>query len=166
MFGVRLGSATREAMRQAIRQEGLRVQREDNASNEDIYEASNLMPGLLQLKFNYAPQNQRLARVDYVFMTFSDNAHVEDVSLRIQARFGQPQRVTGHEQRGPYQAMWRLQDDMDIVVGREWPQRTTYLRFVNTQVSDQVPADAEREVLRLQREKIQNNQALPIWVKP
>lgn len=166
MFGVRLGSATREAMRQAIRQEGLRVQREDNLTSEDIYEASNLMPGLLQLKFNYAPQSQRLARVDYMFMTFSDNAHVEDVLLRIQARFGQPQRVTGHELRGPYEAVWRLQDDMDIVLGREWPQRTTYLRFINTQVSDQVPADAEREALRSQREKIQNSQALPTWVKP
>lgn len=166
MFGVRLSTATRDAMRQAVRQENLRVQREDSASHQDIYDAPNLMPGLLQLKFSYAPQSQRLTRVDYVFMTFSDNAHVEDVKLRIQGRFGQPNRVTGHEERGPFQAVWRLPDEMEIVVGREWPQRTTYLRFINTQMVQQVSAGAEREALRLQREKIQNSQALPTWVKP
>jgi hypothetical protein len=166
MFGVRLSAATRDAMRQAARQANLKVQREDNALHQDIYDAPNLMPGLLQLKFSYAPQSQRLTRVDYVFMTFSDNAHVEDVKLRIQGRFGQPNRVTGHEERGPFQAVWRLPDEMEIVVGREWPQRTTYLRFINTQIVQQVPARAEHEALRLQREKIQNSQALPTWVKP
>ena len=74
MFGVRLSTATREDMRQAIRREGLAVQREDEAFSEDIYEASNLMPGLLQLKFSYARDGQKLARVEYVFTTFSDNA--------------------------------------------------------------------------------------------
>lgn len=166
MFGVRLGTATRDIMRQAIRQEGLKVQLEDSMSHIDVYEAPNLMPGLLQLRLSYSPQGQQLKRVDYVFKTFSDNAHVEDVKLRIQGRFGQATGVTGHVERGPYQAVWRLPDGMEIVVGREWPQRTTYLRFVNTRISNHPEADLERETLRLQREKIQNSQALPTWVKP
>jgi hypothetical protein len=68
MFGVTLSTATREELRQAIRDEGLMPQREDDAFQEDIYEALNWMPGLLQMKCSYAPQGQRLARVDYVFM--------------------------------------------------------------------------------------------------
>lgn len=165
MFGVRLGTATREVMRQAIRRAGLTVHREDGAFQEDIYEAPNLMPGLLQLKFSYARQGQKLARVDYVFMTFSDNAHVEDVKLRIEGRFGAPLRVTGREESGPYQAVWRLPDEMEIVVGREWPKKTTYLRFLNLSVLTQAPAGLEREAVKARREKIQNSQALPIWVK-
>ena len=69
MFGVTLSTATRAEMRQAIRNEGLKPQREDDAFQEDIYEALNWMPGLLQMKFSYAPQGQRLARVEYLFMT-------------------------------------------------------------------------------------------------
>ena len=145
MFGVNLSTATRAEMRQAIRYEGLKPQREDDVFQEDIYEALNWMPGLLQLKFSYAQQGQRLARVAYVFMTFSDNAHVEDVKLRIEGRFGRPQRVTGREQSGPYQAVWRLPDQMEIFVAREWPQKTTQLRFTNLPVMAQMRPDTFRE---------------------
>ena len=165
MFGVTLSTATRADMRQSIRQEGLKPQREDDAFHEDIYEALNWMPGLLQMKFSYAPQGQRLARVDYVFMTFSDNAHVEDVKLRIEGRFGRPQRVTGREQSGPYQAVWRLPDQMEIFVAREWPQKTTQLRFTNLSVWGQMRTEPVREAGQtVRREKNQNNQALPMWV--
>lgn len=75
MYGVRLSTATREEMRRAIRKQGLVAEREDEAFEEDIYEASHLMPGLLQLKFTYTREGQKLARVDYVFAAFSDNAH-------------------------------------------------------------------------------------------
>jgi hypothetical protein len=124
------------------------------------------MPGLLQMKFSYAPQGQKLARVDYLFMTFSDNAHVEDVKLRIKGRFGPPQRVTGREQSGPYQAVWRLPDQMEIFVAREWPQKTTQLRFTNLPVWAQMRPDSVREggQQAVRREKNQNNQALPVWV--
>ena len=165
MFGVTLSTATRADMRQAIRNEGLKPQREDDALQEDIYDALNWMPGLLQMKFTYAPQVQRLARVDYVFMTFSDNAHVEDVKLRIEGRFGRPQSVTGREQSGPYQAIWRLPDQMEIFVAREWPQKTTQLRFTNLPVWATMRPDSIRENGQaIRREKNQNNQALPIWV--
>lgn len=165
LFGVTLSTATRADMRQAIRHEDLKPQREDDAFHEDIYEALNWMPGLLQMKFSYEPQGQRLARVDYVFMTFSDNAHVEDVKLRIEGRFGPPHRVTGREQSGPYQAVWRLPDQMEIFVAREWPQKTTQLRFTNLPVWAQMRPDSVRDRGQVvQREKNQNNQALPMWV--
>jgi hypothetical protein len=165
MFGVALSTATRAEMREAIRGEGLKPQREDDAFQEDIYEALNWMPGLLQMKFSYAAQGQRLARVDYVFMTFSDNAHVEDVKLRIEGRFGRPQSVTGREQSGPYQAVWRLPDQMEIFVAREWPQKTTQLRFTNLPVWGQMRPDSTRENGQpIRRERNQNNQALPMWV--
>jgi len=165
LFGVTLSTATRADMRQAIRSEGLKPQREDDAFQEDIYEALNWMPGLLQMKFSYAPQGQRLARVDYLFMTFSDDAHVEDVKLRIEGRFGRPHRVTGREQSGPYQVVWRLPDQMEIFVAREWPQKTTQLRFTNMPVWAQMHPDATQgggQAIR--RERHQNNQALPVWV--
>jgi hypothetical protein len=165
MFGVTLSTATRADMREAIRNEGLKPQREDDAFQEDIYEALNWMPGLLQMKFSYAPQGQKLARVDYVFMTFSDNAHVEDVKLRIEGRFGRPQSVTGREQSGPYQAIWRLPDQMEIFVAREWPQKTTQLRFTNLPVWGQMRTGSTRENGQpIRREKNPNNQALPMWV--
>jgi hypothetical protein len=165
MFGVTLSTATRAEMRQAIRNEGLKPQREDDAFQEDIYEALNWMPGLLQMKFSYAPQGQRLARVAYLFMTFSDNAHVEDVKLRIEGRFGRPHRVTGREQSGPYQAVWRLPDQMEIFVAREWPEKTTQLRFTNLSVWAQMRPDSAREDGQpIRRERNQNNQALPMWV--
>lgn len=164
MFGVRLSTATREDMRQAIRREGLAVQREDEAFSEDIYEASNLMPGLLQLKFSYARDGQKLARVEYVFTTFSDNAHVGELMTRIESRFGRPQRVTGREESGPYHAVWRLPDQMEVFVGREWPQKTTYLKFFNVSVLGSASADSERESLQPKMGKAQNIHALPLWV--
>ena len=165
MFGVALSTATRADLRQAIRNQDLNPEREDDAFQEDIYEALNWMPGLLQMKFSYAPQGQRLARVEYVFMTFSDNAHVEDVKLRIEGRFGHPHSVTGREHSGPYQAVWLLPDQMEIFVAREWPQKTTQLRFTNLPVWGQMRPDSTRENGQpIRRERNQNNQALPMWV--
>ena len=164
MFGVRLSTATREEMRQAILREGLTVQREDEAFTEDIYDAPNLMPGLLQLKFTYARDGQKLAKVEYVFTTFLDNAHAGELMQRIESRFGRPLRVTGREESGPYHAVWRLPDLMEIFVGREWPQKTTYLKFFNVPVLGPSAAESEREGLQPRQGKAQNNNALPIWV--
>ena len=164
MFGVRLSTATRVEMRQAVRRQGLTVLREDEGIGEDIYDAFNLMPGLQQLKFSYTREGQKLAKVDYVFMTFSDNAHVEDVKIRMEGRFGSPWRVTGREESGPYHAVWRLPDRMEIFLGREWPQRTTYLKVFNVPVLGQAAADSEHEALQSRQAKFQNNHALPVWV--
>jgi hypothetical protein len=166
MFGVRLSTATREEMRQAIRSEGLAVQREDEAFTEDIYEASNLMPGLLLLKFSYARDSQKLARVDYVFTTFSDNAHAGELMTRIESRFGRPQRVTGREESGPYHAFWRLPDQMEVFVGREWPEKTTYLKFFNVAVMASSGVDVQRDMAQQRPAKAQNPNALPVWIKP
>lgn len=165
MFGVRLSTATREQVRQALRQEGLVAQREDTALADDIYEAPNLMPGLLQLKFSYARESQRLTKVDYVFTTFSDNAHVGELMQRIESRYGRPANVSGREESGPYHAVWRLQDQMEVFVGREWPSKTTYLQFFNVAVMGASAADLAREVVQQRPVMAQNPNALPVWVK-
>ena len=90
---------------------------------------------------------------------------MEDVKLRIEGRFGRPQSVSGREQSGPYHAIWRLPDQMEIFVAREWPQKTTQLRFTNLPVWSQMRPDSARESGQaIRREKNQNNQALPFWV--
>ena len=83
---------------------------------------------------------------------------------RIENRFGRPQRVTGREESGPYHAVWRLPDQMEVFVGREWPQKTTYLKFFNVSVLGQASADSERESLQPKMGKAQNIHALPLWV--
>jgi hypothetical protein len=163
MYGVRLSTATREEMRRAIRKQGLVAEREDEAFEEDIYEASHLMPGLLQLKFTYTREGQKLARVDYVFAAFSDNAHAGELTHRVQKRFGRAAKVTGHEEGGPYHAMWRLPDQIELFVGRAWPQKNSYMKFFNVAVMG--PAStAERDALQLRPENSQNSFALPEWV--
>ena len=73
--------------------------------------------------------------------------------------------MSGREQSGPYQAIWRLPDQMEIFVAREWPQKTTQLRFTNLPVWSQMRPDLIRESGQAaRREKNQNNQALPFWV--
>lgn len=165
MFGVRLSTATRDEVRQALRQEGLVAQREDLAFTEDIYEAPNLMPGLLQLKFTYNRDSQRLAKVDYVFTTFSDNAHVGELMLRMERRYGRPAQVSGREESGPYHAVWRLPDQMEVFVGREWPSKTSYLKFFNVAVMGPSAADLEQGGTPQRLGEAQNPNALPIWVK-
>jgi hypothetical protein len=163
MYGVRMSTATREEMRRAIRQQGLVAEREDEAFEEDIYEASHLMPGLLQLKFTYTREGQKLARVDYVFAAFSDNAHAGELTHRVQKRFGRPAQVTGYEEGGPYHALWRLPDQIELFVGRAWPQKNSYMKFFNVAVMGSA-ATVEREAMQSRPESSQNNHALPEWV--
>ena len=99
-----------------------------------------------------------------MFTTFLDNAHAGELMQRIESRFGRPLRVTGREESGPYHAVWRLPDLMEIFVGREWPQKTTYLKFFNVPVLGPSAAESEREGLQPRQGKAQNNNALPIWV--
>lgn len=163
MYGVRLSTATRDEMRQAIRKQGFVAEREDEAFEEDIYEASHLMPGLVQLKFTYTRDGQKLARVDYVFAAFSDNAHAGELTHRVQKRFGRPAQVTGYEEGGPYHALWRLPDQIELFVGRAWPKNNSYMKFFNVAVMG--PAStAEREALQSRQESTQNSHALPEWV--
>jgi hypothetical protein len=54
---------------------------------------------------------------------------------------------------------------MEIFVAREWPQKTTQLRFTNLSVWGQVRTDSARDDGQtVRRERNQNNQALPMWV--
>lgn len=163
MYGVRLSTATREEMRRAVRKQGLVAEREDEAFEEDIYEASHLMPGLTQLKFTYIREGQKLARVDYIFAAFSDNAHAGELTHRVQKRFGQPAKVTGHEESGPYHALWRLPDQIELFVGRAWPQKNSYMKFFNVAVMGPT-ATSEREAMQAKPASTQNSHALPEWV--
>lgn len=153
MYGVRLSSAKREAMRQALRSHGLKAVREDSRYWVDVYDAKGLLSGASQFYLGYAAATQQLAFAEYAFANFMDSHHTQQIVKMVTDKYGPPAEIVGQLAMGSYTARWRMADGMQIQVVREWPETSTYLKFLNTQVEAEMKAELDKETASRQKAK-------------
>ena len=151
MYGVRLSSATRDAMRQALRAHGLKAVREDSRYWVDVYDAKGLLSGASQFYLGYAAATQQLAFAEYAFANFMDSHHTQQIVKMVTGKYGPPAEIVGQLAMGSYTARWRMADGMQIQVVREWPETSTYLKFLNTQVEAEMKAELDKETASRQK---------------
>lgn len=158
MFGVRLSSATREEMRQALHSQGMKVIREDARYWVDVYDAKGLLNGATKFYLGYAAASQQLAFAEYAFANFMDNNHTAQIVKMVTAKYGPSAETVGQLDMGSYTARWRLSDGMQIQVVREWPETSTYLKFTNMQVESEMKAELEKETAARQKKLASGNE--------
>ncbi len=154
MFGVRLSSATRDEMRQALRDQGMKVVREDARYWVDIYDAKGMLNGSTKFFVGYAASTQQLAFAEYAFANFMDISHTAQIVKMVTAKYGPSTETVGQLAMGSYTARWRVADGMQIQVVREWPETSTYLKFMNTQVEAEMKAELDKETASRQKTKV------------
>lgn len=160
MFGVRLHAATREEMRQALRAQGMKVVREDDRYWVDIYDAKGVLNGATQFYVGYTAAQKKLAFAEYAFANFMDSSHTELVVKMVSAKYGPSSEHVGQLAMGSYTARWRIGDGMLIQVVREWPETSTYLKFINPLVEAEMKAELEQETASRKKNKLASSQTV------
>jgi len=153
MYGVRLNSATREPMRRALHAHGVKAVREDGRVLGGCLRCQRLMPGASQFYVGYTAASQQLAFAEYAFHSFMDSSHTQKIVSRVTAKYGPPYETAGQLAMGAYTARWRMSDGMQIQVVREWPETSTYLKFINPAVDLEMKAELDKEINAREKSK-------------
>lgn len=162
MFGVRLHAATRDEMRHALRAQGMKVVREDDRYWVDIYDAKGVLLGATQFYVGYTAAHQKLAFAEYAFANFMDSSYTEQVVKMVSAKYGPSSESVGQLAMGSYTARWRIGDGMLIQVVREWPETSTYLKFINPEVEAEMKAELDQETASRQKDKLASSQTVMV----
>lgn len=90
LFGLRLDTATRPAMRDALAKAGMRASRQDDAYICDTYTPGALVPGARQAAFCYGPG--RPSPLGFVELEYAvpDKATAQTIVRMVSERFGAP----------------------------------------------------------------------------
>lgn len=153
LFGVALKNAPRDQLRQAFKQNGLRVTREDNNYWVDTYNAEGVLDGASQFQAGYVAASGKFAFAQYTFSGFMDTQLVGKVINMVSTKYGRPSSQKGNYGLGEVTAKWNMGQDMQVVVSRGWPDTTTYLQFIDASAQRQMNAEIEAEKSAQVRQK-------------
>jgi len=145
LFGVALKGATRDQLRQAFKQNGLRATREDKNYWVDTYDAQGVLEGASKFRVGYVAASDKFAFAEYTFSTFMDTQLVGKVINMVTTKYGRPSSQNGDYRLGPVTAKWNMSQGMQIEVSRGWPDTTTFLRFTDSFAYAQMRAEIDSE---------------------
>lgn len=159
LFGTLLQGTTRDQFRNALKQSGVRPTREDNQYWVDLYDAKGVLEGASVLQVGYVVATNKFAYAEYTFDGFMDTDLVGKIIDKVTSKYGRPTSQTGNYGLGPVSARWSLGQAMQVIVWRNWPDTTTYLKFVDIVANAQMQGemDAAKKIEDGQKNKAQSN---------
>jgi len=159
MYGVRLSTATRDAMRKALMAHKVKPMRQDERYWVDIYDAKELLPGASQFYLGYSAMTQKLAFAEYTFPSFMDSRHAQQILNKVVAKYGPPHETFGQLAMGAFTARWLMTEGMQIQLVREWPETSTFLKFSNPAVDREMRAELAQEMSAQAQPKVSDGTA-------
>jgi hypothetical protein len=166
MYGVRLSTATRELMRQALHSQGVKPVRQDERYWVDVYDAKELLAGASQFYLGYSAATQKLAFAEYAFPSFMDSSQTQQILKKLTAKYGAPHETLGQLAMGAYTARWHMAEGIQIQVVREWPETSTYLKFSNPAVDREMKAELAQEMSAQAKPKVTEGTSTPTALPP
>jgi len=159
LFGVSLKGATRDELRVAFKQNGLKATREEDRYWVDTYAAEGVLEGANEFSAWYVAATGKFAYAEYSFPGFVDTQLVGKVIEMVSTKYGRPTSQRGDYRLGEVIAKWSMGQDMQIVVSRGWPDTTTTLRFIDLPAERQMNTEISSETNRqkVQKAKSQSN---------
>lgn len=145
LFGVPLKSATRDQLRQAFKQNGMLVIREDKNNWVDAYDARKVLEGSSEFIAGYVDATDRFAFAAYIFFAFKDTQLVGKVIDMVSLTYGAPTSQSGSYNMGPVSAEWDMGQGMGVMVCRGWPDTTTALIYRDAAAYRQMRAEMASE---------------------
>lgn len=155
LFGVDLSQAQRAALREAVKQAGLRPTRVDDRYYCDKYDVNGRLDEAQTLLICYTGGDDRFAYAQYEFPAFMDTELVGRVIDMVKLKYGRPDRMSGRVALGPVQAVWQQGEGMRVEVSRGWPDTTAYLSLIHGPNKDRLEAQIEAQKAQQQRQKAQ-----------
>jgi len=158
LFGVPLKGATRDQLREAFKQNGLRATREENNYWADTYNAQGVLDGASDFQAGYVAATGKFAYARYTFPGFMNTQLVGKVINMVVTKYGRPSSENGSYGLGEVTAKWNMGQGMQVEVSRGWPDTTTYLSFTDSGAYKQMLAeiDAEKKAQAAQQVKAQS----------
>ncbi|HCU67625.1 MAG TPA: hypothetical protein DF774_17900 [Rheinheimera sp.] len=130
LFGVLIKCANRDQLREAVKQAGLGVKRENKNYWTDVYLSDKALKGSSELEIIYTAKDI-FAKAQYTFPSHLDADQIVHVRDFVANKYGNPTTSTGNTTLGDASFEWRLVDGIILTVSRGWPDTTTYLSFTH-----------------------------------
>lgn len=145
LFGLPLKGASREQLRQALKQNGMRAKREENNYWIDLYDPKGVLDGATRFSVGYVSRTGQFAFAEYSFEAFMDTGLVEKVINLVASKYGRPTSLKGNYGLGSVNAKWIMGQGMQIEVSRGWPDTTTFMRFIDSNAYQQMQSEIDSE---------------------
>lgn len=143
LFGEALNCTDKTALRLASKQAGANETREDDGYWYDLYDSSALLEGTSKLSIAYS--NDKFAEAVYQFDSSMDTHKVVEVRNMVVSKYGKPATSEGNPSLGPVSYIWKLKDGIRLVVQRDWPDTTVYLKYIHPANYAAMEAEQERQ---------------------
>ncbi len=129
LFGVTLAGAKVAQVETAVEKAGMTEIRSDGPRCKE-YNVNGLLKEATTLMI-CGTQAGNFAFARYTMPSSFDTAQVGRVITMVEHKYGQPTTFKGNLNVGDVTAIWRLPHDMAVLTGRDWPNTTTHLSFVD-----------------------------------
>lgn len=141
LFGINVGSASREDIEKAVKDCGGSLK--EHTFFYNTYDSTNLLDGSkeLTLLFN---KNYDFAGAEYTFPAFNDVKKIEKVREMVEAKYGTPSSSQGFPRVGPVTYKWKLNGGFLITVERGWPNTSVSLSFCHEKKFDEAISQIEK----------------------
>jgi len=125
IFGEALNCTSKEALRRALKNGGLRATREDDGYWFDKYDSSTALEGSSELSVAYI--HGKFAKAYYEFSSSMNTGKVVEVRNMVVRKYGPPVSSFGTPSVGEVRYTWNLKDGIKVEVLRGWPNTTVHL---------------------------------------
>ena len=128
LFGIDLAQATRDQLRGAVKNTGVRLVREAGDDEFfDTYEAQDLLPGARHLYLGFTKQDRRFAFAEYRFKGLEQ----PELLRRLKLKYGEPQ-PSRSQFMSDYHLRWR-DGPIHISLYSDWGSYATRLVYFEPQ---------------------------------
>lgn len=152
LFGIDLQQATRDTMRNAVKQHGAVLVKEAGKDGFfDEYDSQNLLPGSSRLYLGYEKKDNQIAFVEYTF----DGLDQSGLLAMLTGKYGKPQKIRARFQSDA-QYKWQS-NGVQIWLYQDWSRYKVRLMYA---------LPAKLSALRHDYQQFKISQAAPQTVNP
>lgn len=142
LFSVQIACTTREVLSEKIKESSITAIDENSNNWSDTYFTGAVIRGSSQLEVTYT-RDDHFVSAEYTFVGRNDPTLISKVKVKLMDRYGKPHLKRGEESEGPSSFKWVLDDGVHLILTREWPDTTTYVRYFLPEKIDQLSAEQE-----------------------
>ena len=144
LFNTFLRCANRDAMMAAVKKGGASVKSENKNHWGDTYHTGNVLKGSSELSVLYTVDDY-FASAMYTFPSRMDAQQIARIKEMVASKYGEPDSASGSVSLGEASFSWELDDGIRVVVSRNWPNTTTYLKYTHPENYQAMQAEQERQ---------------------
>jgi len=156
LFSVSIACTNRKELDQQIQSQSINPIDEKRTEWSDTYYTGAVIKGSSELTVNYTMASQ-FASAQYTFVGRNKPTLITQVKNLLTQKYGEPTLAKGNTDNGKASFTWFLDDGIELMAHRNWPDTTTYVTY---SLPENVAILAQEQKQQLSSEKQSKEQSI------